>query len=383
MWVVVWLLLLFVPQKSTAHELLPTIADLFTPSEEVLTLDFRINLEAFLAGVDLDAVANTDEDAASEGYDTLRALPAEALALRAGEIVARWNAQSLVIARDPIALEIQELSIPDDVDFELPRISELRVTGTLPAGAKHVVVQWPAGAGALVLRQQGVPEPYTGYLNGGASSREIALASDAPLSSWQAFSNVLPLGFRQFLPAGFDHTLFVLALLLTSTRWGMLWRQVSLFTLAHALALAAGALGGLQLSNVVLLPLIALSVVVAGLGALFQNAFTPWRLTFVSVCGVLHGLGFAAALNAVDMPDAVLLPGLLGFVIGIALGQITVILGALCVFWAIASWSGGSRAIVANEARRAYPALAPAYSTAFAGLIVAAGAVLFASRAFV
>ena len=54
------LLCLAAPQKSTAHEILPTIADVFLAEDGSLILDFRINLEAFLAGVDLDAVENRE-----------------------------------------------------------------------------------------------------------------------------------------------------------------------------------------------------------------------------------------------------------------------------------------------------------------------------------
>ena len=164
--------------KSTAHELQPTISDVFVAEDGALTFEFRINLEAFLAGVDLDAVANTDEDTASDAYDALRALPAMDIAARVGEIISAWNAYPLATSAGPIVLTLSSVKIPDDVNFELPRISELRISGPLPEDSDTITVNWPRGAGPLVLRQQGVDEPYTGFMMGGGSSPKIVLSGN-------------------------------------------------------------------------------------------------------------------------------------------------------------------------------------------------------------
>jgi hypothetical protein len=56
--------------------------------------------------------------------------------------------------------------------------------------------------------------------------------------------------------------------------------------------------------------------------------------------GLLHGLGFASALSALDAPQGSFLPSLLSFNAGIELGQLTVIAGALCltVGWRSRPW---------------------------------------------
>ncbi len=70
-----------------------------------VTFDFRINLEAFLAGIDLDAVEDTDADPAASDYDALRALPAAEIETRVNEIIAAWNAHPFVGGRWPAGLK--------------------------------------------------------------------------------------------------------------------------------------------------------------------------------------------------------------------------------------------------------------------------------------
>ena len=73
-------------------------------------------------------------------------------------------------------LESVMIEVPEGIDAELPRDSLWRLEAAVPAGAEQVQVTWPDGAGALVLRQQGVEDPYTGYLAGGEKSPELALS---------------------------------------------------------------------------------------------------------------------------------------------------------------------------------------------------------------
>lgn len=311
--------------RAHAHEVLPTIADMTITEDSKITLDLRINLEAFLAGVDLDAVADTDDDPASADYDVLRGLDATDLAARASEIIASWNAHPLLNAEGAVTLVQTALTIPEDVDFELPRISEMSLVGQIPDGAMAVVLNWPSGAGALVLRQQGVEEPYTGYLDGGDSSPEIAIAGGDAQSPGAAFMTYIPVGFDHILPKGLDHILFVLGLFFLSIRWGPLLWQVSAFTLAHTVTLALGALGWVSIPGSIVEPLIAASIVYVAVENLFQRGLTRWRPFIIFGFGLLHGLGFASVLGEFGLPESQFIPALIGFNVGVELGQLTVI----------------------------------------------------------
>ncbi len=331
--VVSTLFLFFVAERSFAHEVVPTIADLTVSETGEVQLDLRVNIEAFLAGIDLDAVEDTDADDASDDYDALRALPGSEIAQRVGELVDVWNAHPLLQAGGPVTLTQSALTIPDDIDFELPRISELSLTGQLPDGSTAVTVNWPAGAGALVVRQQGVEAPYTGYLNGGDTSPEITLAGGDAQSPGAAFASYIPVGFDHILPKGLDHILFVLGLFFLSTRWGPLLWQVSAFTLAHTVTLALGALGWVNIPGSIVEPLIAASIVYVAVENLFQRGLTRWRPFIIFGFGLLHGLGFASVLGEFGLPDAQFIPALIGFNVGVELGQLTVIaLAAIVLF---------------------------------------------------
>jgi hypothetical protein len=318
-------------QTPSAHEVVPTIADMTVAEDGTIQFDFRINLESFLAGIDLDTVADTDEDAAAADYDALRALPAGNLANEADEIVANWNAVPLLAAGEAVALTIDSLTIPDDVAIDLPRVSELTLTGQLPEGTATVVVNWPAGSGALVLRQQGVEAPYTGYLDGGQNSPAIAIAGGDAQTSTEAFVSYLPVGFDHILPKGLDHILFVLGLFFLSTKWGPLLWQISAFTLAHTVTLALGALGYVSIPASIVEPLIAASIVYVAVENLFLHKLSRWRPFVVFGFGLLHGLGFASVLQEFGLPEAQFIPALIGFNVGVEIGQLTVIASAALI----------------------------------------------------
>lgn len=317
-----------------AHELVPTIADLMVRDDTTVVLDLRINLEAFLAGVDLDAVENTDDDDAGDAYTDLRALAPEALAQRLPQLIALWNAAPLADAGGPLVFAQSGLDIPEVSDLELPRISQLTLTAPLPDGATALTVNWPAGSGAMVLRQQGVQEPYTGYLNGGDTSPLIDFGGGGAATPMQAFATYIPVGFDHILPKGLDHILFVLGLFFLSTRLRPLIWQVSAFTLAHTVTLALGALGWVNVPGSIVEPLIAASIVYVAVENVFTSGLNRWRPAVIFGFGLLHGLGFASVLGEFGLPEDQFIPALVGFNIGVELGQLTVIaIAFLVVGW--------------------------------------------------
>ena len=368
--------------RVTAHEVLPTIADLTVDEAGTITLDLRINLEAFIAGVDLDAVEDTDQDPASTQYDALRALPGADLATRAADVIAAWNALPIIDADGLVALEQVSLVIPDDVDFELPRVSELSLSGTLPEGAEALVVNWPAGAGALVLRQQGVEAPYTGYLDGGQSSPPIAVAGGDAQDAWAAFASYIPVGFDHILPKGLDHILFVLGLFFLSTRLGPLLWQVSAFTLAHTVTLALGALGWVSVPSSIVEPLIAASIVYVAVENLYQRRLTRWRPFVVFGFGLLHGLGFASVLAEFGLPEDQFIPALLGFNVGVEIGQLTVIALAALILLLCARLAARSDLPEAEAPVARYPVMFRAVSIPGSLIIAAVGAYWCVERVF-
>ena len=310
--------------RAEAHELTPTIID-FRAVEGQVAMRIRMNLEAFAAGIDLDAVVNTDTAEQAEAYQALRDLSPDALRPVAEEFAQGWLLGLPVEASGPLTLELQGLEVETVDNPELPRATSLSVTAQLPPGAKSVTFNWPEGYGGLVLRQQEVEAPYTGYLLSGETTPAIGLSGGAQLSQWQAFAAYIPVGFDHILPQGLDHILFVLGLFFFSTRLRPLVWQISAFTIAHTITLGLATMSWVRVRGDIVEPLIAASIVFVAVENIFVRKLHPWRPAVIFGFGLLHGLGFASVLADFGLPPAQLVPVLLGFNVGVELGQLTVI----------------------------------------------------------
>lgn len=303
-----------------------------------MSLVLRLNLEAFVAGVDLDGLADTDEAEGAADYDDLRALAPSELTSRFTGFAPGWLAELQVQAQGMVVpLAVSRLNVPEAGDITLPRFSTLALEGPLPGGARELTLTWPDGSGDLVLRQQGVEAPFTGYLTGGETSQPIVFDGGGARSGMGTFLDYIPVGFDHILPKGLDHILFVLGLFFLSLRLGALLWQISAFTLAHTVTLALGALGWVVVPGAVVEPLIAASIVFVAVENILAQGLKPWRPFVVFCFGLLHGLGFASVLEDFGLPEGQLVPALLGFNLGVEIGQLTVIAIA---FLAVGAWFG-------------------------------------------
>ena len=143
------------------------------------------------------------------------------------------------------------------------------------------------------------------------------------------------LGVEHILPMGLDHLAFVLALLLSSSAFRPLLIQISLFTLAHSVTLALGVLGILVLEGTWVEVAIAFSIVFVAVENIFLKSLKFWRPLIVFCFGLLHGLGFAGALSELGIPDDHFVSALVGFNLGVEIGQLSF---ALVVFLALAKF---------------------------------------------
>jgi hydrogenase/urease accessory protein HupE len=140
----------------------------------------------------------------------------------------------------------------------------------------------------------------------------------------------------QHILTGFDHLLFVFALiLLVRKRATLLW-TVTAFTLAHSITLAAATLGVVHVPPPPVEASIALSIAFLASELIRQRrgeagltARRPWLVAFAF--GLLHGLGFAGALSEVGLPQNAIPLALLFFNVGVEAGQLLFIVSALAV----------------------------------------------------
>lgn len=329
------LVLCLVTFAASAHEVSPSIGD-FSTGDGQLVLELRINLEAFVAGIDLDGVADTNETAQSDDYDSLRAFAPEVLQAR---MQVMWpdirNGFRLRAGGTALALDLTGVRVDKIGDVDFPRPSFLTLTANLPPDTTTISFGWDKRFGTIVLRQNGVEDGYTGYLTGGQRSPDISVVGGAKLTGWQVFWHYIPVGFDHILPKGLDHILFVLGLFFLSTRLRPLLWQITAFTLAHTVTLALGAMGWVTVPASIVEPLIAASITYVAIENIFTSQLSRWRPLIIFGFGLLHGLGFAAVLGEFGIPDDQFFPALIAFNIGVEFGQLTVISLA---FLAVGVW---------------------------------------------
>ncbi|MEO6130206.1 MAG: HupE/UreJ family protein [Saprospiraceae bacterium] len=136
----------------------------------------------------------------------------------------------------------------------------------------------------------------------------------------------LKLGYKHILPDGFDHILFVVGLCLLSTRMKTILWQATAFTVAHSITLALSMKSILVAPSSIVEPIIALSILFVAVENILISELKPWRIIIVFLFGLIHGMGFASALNEIGLPRDAFITSILSFNLGVELGQITIIL---------------------------------------------------------
>ena len=202
---------------------------------------------------------------------------------------------------------------------------------------------------------------------------DTAHADDAPAASLWGFVRE---GVHHIL-IGYDHILFLLSLLLpavwirsavtdprtgvTRTRWiasnklrlalANVLKVVTAFTVAHSITLALSVFDVVNPPSRWVESIIAASVVLAALNNIWPViSEARWKLTFVF--GLVHGFGFASALKDAGLAKGALAAPLVGFNVGVEIGQLCIVAVVLPIAWALrdtrtyrGAFAGGSLAI--------------------------------------
>jgi HupE / UreJ protein len=147
---------------------------------------------------------------------------------------------------------------------------------------------------------------------------------------------------------GFDHILFLCCLILPAVfqrrtqRWTAaeslrdvckeVFEIVTAFTLAHSITLVISAIGLVSLPSRLVETAIALSVVAAAVNNLLRTVDARWAVAFA--LGLLHGFGFSSVLIDLGLPSHELIGALLGFNLGVELGQAAIVVALLpLLYW--------------------------------------------------
>jgi len=287
-----------------------------TGDEVAIVLDVHANAAAHLLGVEpaaLDAAA-VQARAAELADATFRGAP-----ITSGRDACRWTTASARLddrtvhvagaARCPSALR--------ELRWRFPFVAEARISPTFQVLVKAEL----AGEDRVGIVDKHRPELAL------AATSTIGFASfvwtgvehiGAAPNQWRG-----PAGWK--LPDGLDHILFLLALMLAGGTLVRILGIVSGFTLGHSLTLALSALHVVRPPAAIIEPLIALSIAVVAAEALLGR-FEGHRWKVASAFGLIHGFGFASALNQLHLSTGDLVSALFGYNLGVELGQVTIVL---------------------------------------------------------
>jgi hydrogenase/urease accessory protein HupE len=159
-------------------------------------------------------------------------------------------------------------------------------------------------------------------------------ASMAPFETVRSFANFLSLGVKHIL-TGYDHLLFLLGLLIVARGLVSALTIITSFTIAHSITLTVATLHLVQIPSRIVEPLIAASIVFVGVENLLRGDIPNARRIVPFGFGLIHGFGFASALQEAGIgagTGGIVLP-LFSFNLGVELGQIMVTAVALPIIW--------------------------------------------------
>jgi hydrogenase/urease accessory protein HupE len=267
---------------------------------------------------DRDGVVSPAELAASE--PVFRDLMSKGVVVRADNAVC---AQSLkwggFTDQGGFALSMVFTCVADPRRVEV----DLPILASLPAGHRHAI--------KLSARSEAGERMVQKLLTGSERSVSLVPAASPRASFARTLLAALKMGVEHIL-IGWDHLLFLAALLLGISGLRPVVAAVTAFTVAHSITLAVAALGVWAPSPRFVEPAIAASIAfVAFENALRAKVEHRWRLTFVF--GLIHGFGFAGALRELALARERLVPTLLGFNLGVEVGQVAVLLLVIPVLW--------------------------------------------------
>ena len=158
--------------------------------------------------------------------------------------------------------------------------------------------------------------PVAGAAQPTAAEAPRAVDQGATSAAWAFFK----MGIEHIL-TGYDHLVFLFGLVLLRAKVKELLAVVTAFTVAHSITLAIAVLGIFSPSPKFVEPAIALSIAYVGIENFFvKDGSKRWRITFPF--GLIHGFGFAGALQEINLPRAQVPVALVTFNLGVEAGQL-------------------------------------------------------------
>ena len=242
-------------------------------------------------------------------------------------------AVSLELVGFPTAAEVQSLSKQQGEADRYPVIMTARLRAKIPRETGIVEVVYPEALGSVITN-----------LRRGMDSQVLMTVAPGEKGLFKigevhfTLSGFLREGFEHVIPDGWDHCLFMLAMMLAAASIGEALRRSLVFTLGHAITLTLVITGAIPPVGNWIEPIIAATIALGGYLAYRQKPAQTAFIVVPLVFGLIHGLGFAAAaadkLQGIGTADLAKL--LLGFNVGVEAAQAAIILATAGVLWVLA-----------------------------------------------
>ena len=218
-----------------------------------------------------------------------------------------------------------------------PVMMNAKLTAAVPAGTQKLVLRFPDALGTVFTNLRKGMEFQTVMAVSKNEPGEFQIGDGTVATDNQTIVALLADGFGHVLPDGWDHCLFMLAMFLGAASLRQALGRSLVFTLGHSITLSAVALGWVGNPGAWIEPFIALTIGLGGLMAYRGTATNRQMLIVPAVFGLVHGLGFAAAVSdrLKDWDNGSIVRILVGFNIGVELAQIAVILMSAAFLWTI------------------------------------------------
>jgi len=218
-----------------------------------------------------------------------------------------------------------------------PVMMNAKLTATIPADTHKLVLRFPDALGTVFTNLRKGMELQTVMAVSKNEPGEFQIGDGPAPANSQTVFTLLSDGFRHVIPEGWDHCLFMLAMFLGAASLRQAIGRSLVFTLGHSITLSAVALGWVGNPGPWIEPFIALTI---GLGALmaYRGSTSNRQMLIVpAVFGLVHGLGFAAAVSdrLKDWDNGSIVRILVGFNVGVELAQMAVIFGSAALLWIV------------------------------------------------
>ena len=307
--------------------------------QNVFALTVKFDVPSFLVG-------QTSKDASIKELDALMFTPGRlAVAVATGRqqflaglrLEADGKPVSWTLVTFPTAEQILAQSGRQGEDDRYPVMMNVKLTATVPADTQKLVLRFPDALGTVFTNLRKGMEFQTVMAVSKNEPGEFQIGDGSAATDNQTIVALLADGFGHVLPDGWDHCLFMLAMFLGATSLRQALGRSLVFTLGHSITLSAVALGWVGNPGAWIEPFIALTIGLGGLMAYRGTATNRQMLVVPAVFGLVHGLGFAAAVTdrLQDWDNGSIVRILIGFNVGVELAQMVVILTSAALLWAV------------------------------------------------